>query len=322
MLKMFSAFIPQRPKSAFFFIIFASMLYILVPIDHSNAASTDRSNSAEYFSRVMQKWTAICSNQENNVVLRRRDGSNIDNKAEGRTWSLQTSDILLLATRQPGEKRHWCLTTTQVKSAIALPIRSQPCLLRWYTQTQICELFQKYAVILWHGDSLTRHMSQGLFMLWTADFRFGAYLRNPKFIDDVHFDSCGCDGQFSENLRCRTENSPNNLAILDARSIGLCTNLHRFKSPRFYYGYGLYDESRFTLCSNDTRLRFIFLQGGTHYDTNSSATIVEYLQPTLLKLVISYFSPLLIYMMWLLFTVSCHYVYFYCRGMLLKHAAL
>jgi hypothetical protein len=79
----------------------------------------------------------------------------------------------------------------------------------------------------------------------------------------------------------------NRFVIMDSRSVGLCSHVDPFDSPRFYYGYGLYEESLYQLCTEDTRLRFVFLQGGTHFLTNSSMTITQYLQPSLKAMVIS-----------------------------------
>jgi hypothetical protein len=245
-------------------------------------SSVEEEAEADYFSSIVRSWTTICTKATNNIVLPRNDGLYVKT-GNTREWSLVDSEINYLASPHKNDERHWCLTTTQVKSAISLPIRRQPCLLKWYSEKDICMLMQKYSVVVWNGDSLTRHMTQGLFMLWTKDFRFGGYPRHPNIEDDL-FDFCGCDGQFSEHELCRSY-SPGSFRFEDARSVGLCSRIDPYVSPRFYYQYAKYDESVTHLCSAEPNLRFVYLQGGTHYMTNASMTISQYLHPSLIRLV-------------------------------------
>jgi hypothetical protein len=268
-------------------ILASCVLPLLVTTGTASIINVSNSD-VEYFSNIVNKWAPICSNPTNNEVLSRNDKVN-DNRQTIREWSLLHSDINYLASSKGHDKKHWCLTTTQIKSAISLPIREQPCILKWYTQNDICRLMQHYSVVIWNGDSLTRHMTQALFMLWTEDFRYGGFPRHSNIKEDL-FDFCGCDGQFSESLLCRSY-IVENLKFEDARSVGLCSLLDPFDSPRFYYQYVHKDDDHYNLeqvkriCSNEPGLRFIFLQGGTHYLTNATTTISEYIRPSLNRLV-------------------------------------
>jgi hypothetical protein len=129
-------------------------------------------------------------------------------------------------------------------------------------------------------------MTMGLMMLWTGDYRFGGFARKPDVKNSI-YDHCSCDGQFSEALICR-DLRPGFFQFSDARTLGLCGTLEPYNSPRFYMHTSNYDElhqiESWRLCSTDERFRFISLQAGTHYDTNATHTINNYLQPALAKI--------------------------------------
>ena len=121
-------------------------------------------------------------------------------------------------------------------------------------------------MVLWNGDSLTRHMTQALFMLLTDDLRYGAL---PRFSGHRQpmFDHCQCDGQFSEHLVCRDYNQQSMYQLNDPRAYGVCTRqLQSTTSPLFAFTWS---DSIWSLgadfCFADPRPRLVLLQGGAHF---------------------------------------------------------
>ena len=108
-------------------------------------------------------------------------------------------------------------------------------------------------------------------MLWTGNMRWGSF---PTGHDSQLYDSCQCDGQFSESKQCR----PSNIAFLnvpfDIRNSGLCGDVlnMNFSHP-FVFNYVPTEKNWFDLdllcTSGDQRPQFIWLQfghGGTPHD--------------------------------------------------------
>ena len=239
------------------------------------------------FDYYYRKWKPICAAPYYNQVLPRHDGINEDKTSKYREWSLSDPDVHTLASVQSTLRyKRQCHTTGEMKRSVSLPIGKQDCTLQWYSEISMCEVAQRYAVIVWSGDSLTRHMTMGLMMLWTGDYRYGGFARKPDVKNSV-YDHCSCDGQFSEALMCR-DLRPGFFQFSDIRTFGLCGSFERYNSPRFYMHTASYEElnqiEKWRLCSTDQRFRFISLQAGTHYDTNATQTVRNYLQPTLAKI--------------------------------------
>ncbi len=239
------------------------------------------------FDYFYHKWEPICAAPYYNQVLPRRDGINEDKSSKYREWSLSDPDMHTIAsTKYAVDSKRWCDTMTQITKSVSQPIGQQSCFLQWYDEVSLCEIAQRFSVIVWSGDSLTRHMTMGLMMLWTGDYRFGGFARKPDTQNKL-YNHCSCDGQFSEALICR-DLRPGFFQFSDARTFGLCGTVERYNSPRFYMHTSNYKElhqmERWRLCSTDHRFRFISLQAGTHYDTNATYTIQNYLQPALAKI--------------------------------------
>ena len=160
------------------------------------------------------------------------------------------------------------------------------CRLAWFSQQSICKLFHKYSLIAFNGDSLTRHLYQGVFMIFKEDWRYGAfpYYRIPHI-----YDQCGCDGQYSEAELCRNWwSSPDAAWRMDYRAVGVCgyfdtekyNSVNKTALTQFDY-YQTYNFFHTDLTCDDIKKRPIFLQiqGGAHYEMNSTKFALEYMTP-------------------------------------------
>jgi hypothetical protein len=154
---------------------------------------------------------------------------------------------------------------------------SRGCSYHWFNTKEACQISAKFAGVFVHGDSLSRHVTQGLFMHFTGDLVSGGLPRtSPK---TVLYDSCICDGQFSENKVCR-DYSLSMFNVANIRSYGACSNINHgqnkranplFNTFKFYYNS---DPQK--TCFNDTRPRFIVLQGGVHFDSSAKVTMEKH----------------------------------------------
>ena len=227
---------------------------------------------------------ATCSNRSENVVRPRYD------------------DVYTAITERVSPYRRWsvndrtyyrprglplCGTAEEVRLAVKLGQRVEGergsyfvphgCALRWLSSEDICALFSRFAYVQFLGDSLTRHMTQGLFALLSMDLLYGALPRlSPQL---PLYERCQCDGQFSENLDCRTFGWDHMFALDDYRKYGVCSTAHDW---RFQYGEG--SDFQWLCTTYDPRPRFVFLQGGTHTKTSASATVEKFIAPALSSL--------------------------------------
>ena len=62
-----------------------------------------------------------------------------------------------------------------------------------------CDVLNRYNQVIFHGDSLTRHLRQAIYMSISGDFIKGS-VHPPKIKSS---NVCTCDGQFSERKDCR-----------------------------------------------------------------------------------------------------------------------
>jgi hypothetical protein len=151
--------------------------------------------------------TEICSNPKNNIVLQRRDSYFLDLN-EKRVWSMHAKDVfdfanIDLETKAPNRKaRPSCNSAQEVIDSVAYPIAQEPCQIAWYSRQQVCDILHQYSLVWWSGDSLTRQQTQGLLMLLTNDLRFGGIPLKEQ-LSQSSYEQCGCDGLFSESLKCR-----------------------------------------------------------------------------------------------------------------------
>jgi hypothetical protein len=95
------------------------------------------------------------------------------------------------------------------------------CRIPFYSSAQACAVLSRFAAMFIVGDSLGRHMTGGLFMALTDDYKSGGYPRFGGQIAPELLDQCVCDGQFSEEIHCRSFDT-NFYTAADVRSYGVC----------------------------------------------------------------------------------------------------
>jgi hypothetical protein len=171
---------------------------------------------------LLQEWYPVCTFGRNNVVPPRRDGCNTV-LHDMRSWSLTAEDLFTFSgVSHPnlGKKdSFWsgaddltirqndlpvCTTLEDLLQSFSLPLSEATCRSSWLSTESMCHVLVKYSSVVWNGDSLLRHMSNALFALLTQNLRYGAYPVRDCTRGDEVLPSCGCDGQFSEAMRCRT----------------------------------------------------------------------------------------------------------------------
>lgn len=131
------------------------------------------------------------------------------------------------------------------------------------------------------GDSLLRHVTQALFMLLTEDLQYGALPRMSRMAG-LH-DTCRCDGQFSEDLRCRHYEHQNMFDVRDPRVYGVCSHMvdssFSFGFALHYGGFQLPAHFDSLFCSADPRPRIVFANAGVHYQYNVDKVNATFLHP-------------------------------------------
>jgi hypothetical protein len=250
------------------------------------------------FRGLYDDWKAACDRLENNIVLTvyndvDRDRKTVRNSENsGRIWSLASNTFLrdYLTSDIPH-----CSTIQELTLMLDKPLSSHSCGPKWQTVDDICDIMKSFSVIIFHGDVFTKHLVQALYMLWTEDLRYGAFPKDPLRGNSVIFKYCGCDGQFSLSPLCLRFIDRKHYSFKDCRDSGLCTWADKFKSPSFYYVETFpsaknevpgqnhqtpnWTSSVTSLCSDDKRPRFVFLEAGLHLFHNASSLVTKFILP-------------------------------------------
>ena len=158
------------------------------------------------------------------------------------------------------------------------------CSPRWFSSSQQCAILNRYSHIVVIGDSLSRHLTQALFMSLTEDAQYGALPRMSR--QAGLWDTCRCDGQFSEKSTCRAFESANMFDLRDPRVYGVCS-----QEESFHFTLQLFvvwenaqlPDLSFS-CSDDPRPRFLVLQAAAHYSTDAERAKTEFIAPLLSQL--------------------------------------
>ncbi len=237
---------------------------------------------------LIKTWSKECEHQR---VPLNRDGS--DYLTTVVPWTMNLS---LIHDFDKGNGAPECKNIRDFTKSITHPVKDYTCRVPWLSRDEICTIIDSYSMIFFFGDSLTRHMSQALFILLTQDLKWGGF---PARSSPRPHDFCTCDGQFDEAKICREYDHNKFFRFTDVVSkTGACKNikLHEPKTEYFQYsGSGeldiihanLFDPSIRTggptlgVCTNDTRPMFFFIQGGAHYKTNGPLYVDTYLRPVL-----------------------------------------
>ena len=257
---------------------------------------------------LYERYAPICEAANVNVVKPRGDGQGRASDASlARPWSVhphtftlhsepcnRTEDLLqsvawgrrLEVVPQNGSHPGWHIDYTSERDdkefaqSAFVPFGCQP---RWYSGATACPVLNKYAHVIFVGDSLMRHLSQALMILLTEDLQYGAIPRLSR--QPGLFDSCRCDGQFSEHSLCRAFEDANMFWQPDPRSYGLCTHAAAFDFTFHFVQLHVWDmvvEER--LCSADHRPRLAVLQSATHMGADATAVYSHVIEPWLDRL--------------------------------------
>ncbi|KAJ3176267.1 hypothetical protein HDU85_007259 [Gaertneriomyces sp. JEL0708] len=107
------------------------------------------------------------------------------------------------------------------------------------------------------------------------------------------YDSCQCDGMYSEHVVCRTFKEDHIFHSKDLRSYGVCYDAvdaqHRPTVFNHFKNYAIWGTDPLDynhLCQpNDDRPRFIYLQGIVHYESKPEKVIRELIDPAISNIV-------------------------------------
>jgi hypothetical protein len=235
------------------------------------------------FLDIYSKYYNICSDPLGNKILHRTDSNNL-HLTLYREWSLNARlihDFVGLQNKGSDKlneryvaTKPICMTPAEISLAASYNVTDQSCRILWLSSTQICKVFHEYSMVWWVGDSLTRQMTQGLVILLKGDLRYGAILPPESA---TTFDACNCDGQFSENPRCRRPWSFGGgitkswTTISDFCEWGLCSTYpshnQRGDHSQFVFAQNLIEEVEVS-CPSSRRPIFIFMQLGHHCHLN------------------------------------------------------
>jgi hypothetical protein len=186
--------------------------------------------------------------------------------------------------------RHWINMTHENLSSLEkekLPSYFVPatCNLPAFTAPQLCDIMDEYSYVITIGDSLTRHLRQAFFMAMLDNHIDGGMVIPDGSVNQDQFYSCRCDGQFSENLSCRSLGGLFG-NLVNPREYHVCSHLP-IDTDRFQFSQGWNDAVFETLCkqgdiasnnNNTFRGILLVLQGGLHYGGSNP---VEYVNKSL-----------------------------------------
>lgn len=239
----------------------------------------------------------------NNIVMSRGDDYGHDPGQDKRPYSIspQTFQALELShdticdsvnntmhAIAAGE-RHWINVTHENLSSMEkekMPSYFVPatCNLPAFTASQLCDIMNQYSYVITIGDSLTRHLRQAFFMAMLDNHIDGGMVIPDGSVSQDQFYSCRCDGQFSENLSCRSLGGIFG-NLVNPREYHVCSHLP-IDTDRFQFSVGWNDAVFDALCkqgdiatnNNTFRGILLVLQGGIHYGGSNP---VEYVNKSL-----------------------------------------
>lgn len=149
--------------------------------------------------------------------------------------------------------------------------------------SKTCNILDQYNHVILHGDSLTRHLRQAMYMSMRGNYTMGFPLQNNH--------DCICDGQFSEAKHCRAGGSyfDDTTKPSTIKNGNICpgssfTFGKRANAP-FLVRRGKVDPGEsinwdVVKCADDDyKGILIVLQGGLHYSSNANTTFESFIQP-------------------------------------------
>jgi len=150
------------------------------------------------------------------------------------------------------------------------------------SSSESCSILSQYSHILMLGDSLSRHVRQAIFILLRNNFVSGAIISSNKHGAINPYDTCRCDGQFSETNKCRQNNGFFNDCT--PRDLDLCRYLNDTEQFQFTYQFKTINVPPKTWelanCTDpQSRGVLIYFQGGIHYSSDVNSTIQQLIEP-------------------------------------------
>lgn len=219
----------------------------------------------------VDQWLNLCKNE----------GSSRNEIME---WTVLSKSLHYFAGLQSNlnynETKPVCASTEDTILSIGMFAKDYGCQIPWLNSVDICRVQQKFSHIIWSGDSLTRHMTGGLYMLQSGNYYQGVHPPAASALFE-NFDVCICDNQFSEYVHCRNKTASHGYTYESQISRGYCSNLTDFKSFMFTHVEKDATYEGYWLCNADPRPKFVFLQGGVHFWFDADSTIKHYLRPAL-----------------------------------------
>lgn len=138
---------------------------------------------------------------------------------------------------------------------------------------QSCAILSQYSHIFTVGDSLTRHLRQGIFMLLRQDLVLGGIHSSKKFGPQNPY-QCRCDGQFSEHSMCRQNDGL--FGKTTPRELAVCSHLN--ESEQFHFDASPnWGEAN---CEDpNAKGVLLYMQGGVHTGSNVQNTVARSIEP-------------------------------------------
>lgn len=161
------------------------------------------------------------------------------------------------------------------------------------SSTQMCDILNKFSHVLFHGDSLTRHMWSGLRTGLTNNFEWNGMI-DPETSPNTRSD-CRCDGQLSGTHMCRQY--ADDAFDIEPQEFGFCPHLAMdrgemendqhapFKLQKIGTSVPKIDEKFFPpdVDCTDPNYKGVLLSlaGGLHFHLNATNYIERVLEPLL-----------------------------------------
>lgn len=184
----------------------------------------------------------------------------------------------LLQSLRDGQRHPFEVNQTSIENINPFTDRSSfvpfGCKFRWYKAEEICDVLASYSSIFLLGDSLTRHLAQGLMVLLTSNLKHGAF---PPLSAPIIYRDCKCDGQYSEHGDCRSY-SHDMISNMDLpQRFGLCQAHEqqfrlRFHTGEFSHLNSICDD--LVINQTDVRPIALFLSYATH-DSVDARVVIE-----------------------------------------------
>ena len=160
--------------------------------------------------------------------------------------------------------------------------------------TKVCSILDEYNHVIFHGDSLSRHLRQAIYMSIRGNYISGGLMIEKK--NENVAKNCICDGQFSEARMCRPSDDDGSYfgKVIQPRMIpdeALCPNtnfeLGKRQNAPWLTRKGKVDPGEH-IDWNDVNCKdpnykgiLIVLQGGLHWSSNATETFNAFIQPVI-----------------------------------------